>query len=93
MTFPSKEMALDALEQTRVDYLWGARMYAAMLARTQEYVTVDDVRVFWPPPPNIDPRVMGAIFRTNDWEHGGYVNSTRATCHKRPIAQFRRKVS
>ena len=85
----SRESALALLERTRKDYLAKARSVAAQIAyTTQQPVCVDDVRALCPPPPEIDPRVMGAIFNRSDWEAVEFVNSHRATCHKRPIRRF-----
>ena len=89
MTFETKEDAFDALEQARAEWLAKARATAETLGRLKGVVTVDDVRAECPPPAAVDPRVMGAIFRGDQWEADGYVRSTRRECHKRPIAQFR----
>ncbi len=86
--FQTKEDALEALEIARKEYLVRARE-AAKSPLMGRVVTVDDVRQICPPPKDIDPRVMGAIFNTPDWEATGYIKSTRKTCHGRPIAQFR----
>ena len=94
--FQSKEDALLALEIARKEYLVRARVVAERLSKrlscrfgVRALVTVDNVRAYCPPPQDIDPRVMGAIFNTPDWEATGYIKSTRKTCHGRPIAQFR----
>lgn len=86
LVFKTKEDALEALEIARRDYLEEAR--AAALTLKHKRITIDDVRELCPPPESIDPRVMGAVFNTPDWEAVGYVRSKRTTCHKRPIAQF-----
>ncbi len=90
--FETKEAALEALEIARKEYLVRARRAAktyAIYLGPPRLVTVDDVRKECPPPPNVDPRVMGAIFNTPDWETVGYIRSARKACHTRPIAQFR----
>jgi hypothetical protein len=46
------------------------------------------VRAACPPPSAVDPRVMGAIFNTPEWQKVGYCNSKRRACHKRPISIF-----
>lgn len=80
---------LDLFELTRPEFLEEARQIARDLALGGKLVTIDDVRVQCPPPDNVDPRVMGAVFNTKEWEASGYIRSTRSTCHKRPICQFR----
>jgi hypothetical protein len=70
-------------------YLAKARAAAEKLYRARGTpISVDDVRVFCPPPANLDPRIMGAIFQRTVWRRAGYVASVRDTCHHRPIAAF-----
>jgi len=80
---------LDLFEIHRPEFLEEARQVAKDLASGGNLVTVDDVRVHCPPPDNVDPRVMGAVFNSKEWEPVNYIRSTRSTCHKRPICQFR----
>lgn len=70
------------------EWLEEARVVAEKLGSSGSLVDVNMVRDVVPPPEDIDPRIMGAIFRTKQWKKIGYVNSGRATCHNRPIAQF-----
>lgn len=84
----TRDDALDALEAARADYLARARHEAVLLWRAQGRVTVDDVRAVCPPPPDIDPRVMGAIFCGAEWRAVGHRQSRRRTCHRRPIQVF-----
>lgn len=91
MPFPNKDSALNALEIARAQYLADARHHAAMLAKDGRAISVDDVRRVCPPPKNIDGRIMGAIFRGQEWEPVAFFNSGRRTCHNRPIRLFRLK--
>lgn len=84
-----REATLDMFEDYRPDYLEAARRAARELCRAQGSCTVDDVRRVWPPPKDIDPRIMGAIFRIHMFEKVGYENSGRRDCHARPIARFK----
>jgi hypothetical protein len=74
------------------DWLSEARAVAERLGEDGRLVTVNDVRDQCPPPPDVDPRVMGALLRKPQWELVNYVRSTRSTCHGRPVGQFRRNV-
>jgi hypothetical protein len=77
-------------ERTKPDYLAAARDAARKLLETRESVTVNDIRAICPPPPGVDPRVMGAIFRHRDFEATGeFVLSSRSECNHRPIQRFR----
>ena len=81
---------LDLLETQRGDYLTEARDVARQLLETRESITVNDVRAVCPPPPEYDPRVLGALFRCRDFEATGeFVQSSRSTCHNRSIQRFR----
>ena len=93
LAIEAKEDALDLLERTRKEYIAQARDTALAIARFKPGpITVNDVRKLCPPPDEIDPRVLGAVFRTGKnsmWKPVGYVRSERA--HARPIMQFQLK--
>ena len=89
MTVETKEEAIALLEQTRAEFLQDARQAALRLGKKQINVTIDDVRAVCPPPAGIDPRVMGAVFKSHLWKPVGHVASARAKCHRRPVALFR----
>lgn len=78
-------------ERTRGEFLAKARRVALRLGKKGKAVTVNDVRALCPPPEEIDPRIMGAVFRTSDWERLDYVSTNRRACHGRPVAVFVRK--
>ena len=82
---------LDQLEAYRQPYIKEARAAALKLLREREYITIEDVRDVCPPPADIDPRVMGAVFKGEDFESVGWVASKRPIAHKRPIQRFRLK--
>lgn len=86
-----RDRVLTALEEHRPDFIAAARMAAVEHARQFGVVTINDVRAKCPPPENVDPRVMGAVFRDKRFVKVGYENSSRSTCHARPIAKFRLK--
>lgn len=80
---------LSLLETHRPDYLTLARDAARKLLSERPSITINDVREVCPPPADIDPRVMGAVFRHADFEATGeFVLSSRTTCHRRPIQRF-----
>jgi hypothetical protein len=86
----SKDDALSVLEQARKAYLTKAREVAEKIAiHGDGTCTVNQVREVCPPPDEFDGRVMGAIFNTSEWQHDGYLRSSRITCHGRPISRFR----
>ena len=76
-------------EEYRAEFLAKARKVAKMLGRDGRIVTINDVRAVISPPDDIDPRVMGAVFKTAEWQCVGYTGSSRRVCHGRPVAQFK----
>ena len=86
----ARDEALALLEEHRAEWLAYARGVAHRLYRhLGRPITVDDLRAECPPPPAVDPRVMGAVFNGSNWTPVGFTNSRRRTCHGRPIRQFR----
>lgn len=83
-----RDRNLDLFEVAQPDYLTRARTLATQLCLRNGSCTIDDVRERLPPPPNVDPRVMGAVFTSKLFVKLGYVNSGRRECHARPIAKF-----
>ena len=84
------KLILENFEETRKEYLQQAR-YAAdkLYANGKKELTGNDIREICPPPANIDPRVMGAIFPRKIWKVISYRPSQRA--RMRPIAVFTKK--
>ena len=85
---------LPLFQQTRAQWLHEARIIAHKLALAKAdrgepaQLTTDEIHKYCPVPDGIDPRVMGAVFTRESWRKVGYVSSTRAACHHRPIALF-----
>jgi hypothetical protein len=85
---------LPLFQKTRAQWLHEARLTALTVGNWKAsqgeppHVTADDIHRHCPIPDGIDPRVMGAVFTKDGWRKVGYVNSTRAICHHRPIALF-----
>ena len=74
----------------RKAYLAKARAVAWRLGAKGAFVCVDDVRCVCPPPEDLDPRLMGAIFMGRDWVVVDRLNSHRRMSHNRPVAIFQR---
>lgn len=77
-------------EQEKSDYVEAARAWARDFGADGRLVTVNDVRNnFGPPPPEKDPRIMGSIFRGDEWQLVKRDRTPRIVCHNRPIGFFR----
>lgn len=72
-----------------MNWLEVARSHARRIALEQGEVTIDDVRHICPPPEDCDPRIMGSVFLTRDFERVDFRASGRKACHGRPIGVFR----
>lgn len=86
--FSFEETALPLFEEHRADWLARARAVARQLGAHRD-ITIDDVRRVCPPPSSVDPRVMGAVFKTSEWRLLDHVSSLRGACHHRPVGLFR----
>lgn len=80
---------LPLFEEHRASFLERARAAARRIALVQGELTVDDIRKVCPPPADVDPRVMGAVLKSSEFEAIGYRRSERRINHGRPIAIFR----
>ena len=84
----TRDAALQLLEETRTTYLFRARTVAFQLYyELRRPICVDDIRKVCPPPSDIDPRVMGAIFSGKDWLPVGWTLA-KGHCNARPVRTF-----
>lgn len=61
-------------------------------SRPEGFVTADDAHRIvegWPEASGLDPRWLGAVWRSGAWIKDGYVPSLRRKCHARPVAKWR----
>jgi hypothetical protein len=85
-----EEEVLPLFEKYRAEWLAAARAHAVMIAGERGEVSADDIHDVCPLPPDIDPRVMGAVFKP-DFNLVRYEKSRRTICHHRPIGVFKLK--
>ena len=83
-----RDAALGLLERTRADWLVKARYCAFWRAWASGFVTADDIHRECPIPEGVDPRVMGAVFKSHGFVPDGYVPTKRPEAHARPIRRF-----
>lgn len=94
MANPAREIfeqkVLPLFEEHRAPWIERARIAAERIAQGGKIITIDMVRAECPPPSDVDPRVMGAVFRPlGKWLKVGYVQGFRTASHGRPVAQFK----
>ena len=77
-------------EKTKKDYLWVARKMAAKIAHEKGEVTINDVRKAVPPPVDMHPSVLGAVFRNKMFEHTGrYTTADHLASHARKVGIYK----
>ena len=84
-----RDQALARLEHRRHQWLVAARVVRDAFLRVRDEVSADDIHRLCPIPADIDPRVMGALFR--DLERVRYQPSRRPERHACPISVWRKK--
>lgn len=93
MTMESTDYAAAVLpdhEKAHGDWIERAREAARRLAAERGQISSDDIWDVAPPPPGVDPRVLGAVFSDKTiWERTGYVKSARKVNHGRPVAVWK----
>jgi hypothetical protein len=72
-------------------WLEQARRAARSAGKNGKLVSIDDVRAVVGSPPTKDPRAMGSVFESWEWEPVDWIKSKRRECHSRPIQRWRLK--
>ena len=85
----ARDEALDWLKTRRKQYFHNARVVAMRLVRENGEVTVDTLRDVYPPPPDWDARVLGAVLRDRVFVKIGSTQTARKSSHARDIGIFR----
>jgi len=78
-------------EGSQQEWLEYARQVARALCERHGETHIDAVRDICPPPEDVDPRIMGAVFKGGEFELVRYTRSMRLTCHRRVIGIHRLK--
>lgn len=87
-----RDQALDWHEVTKQAYLQRARWGAMKIAKRKGFVTINEVRAKYPPPDDLHPSVMGAVFRAPEFIHTGtYTRAAHPASHARMIGIYKLK--
>ena len=87
-----KDEALDSHEQTKAFYILSARWGAVKIAKRKGFVTINEVRKHYPPPPDLHPSVMGAVLRGALFVHTGkYTRAQHPASHARMVGIYKLK--
>ena len=83
-----RDAVLDDLERRNREWLEKARKFAAECALRHGEVSINDVREGQPPPPDVHPNVLGAVFRTKDFKQIGWTTAAHPGAHARAIRMY-----
>lgn len=79
-------------EQTKQHYLYAARGLAVRICKEKGEVTINDIRDKLPPPEEMHPSVLGAIFRDRRFIHTGrYTTAKHLASHARKVGIYQLK--
>jgi hypothetical protein len=84
-----RDRGLCAVEHSNPAYLQQARDAARAIALRMGRVSINEVRAaVGPPPDGTSPNIMGAVFRTSDWQIVGYTQTRHAAGHARRVCIY-----
>jgi hypothetical protein len=83
-----RQMIIDFGKDKKAAWLATARKHAYSIALARGEVCADDIHAVCPIPENdVDPRIMGSVFRGMEFVR--FQKSKRSECHHRGIGVFR----
>lgn len=82
---------MDLFKVQRREFLEYCRWVAVRIMRNKPYITIDDVRAEVPLPLNIDGRVYGGVFNSDEFVKVDSTATKRKTSHGRPVSVWRLK--
>jgi len=87
-----RDAVLDDLEMRRRAYIERARRYAVEHARRWGVVSINHVRAGCPPPADVPPAALGAVFRErNVWQVVSFCLAEHPAAHARVVRVYKLK--
>jgi hypothetical protein len=86
-----RDAVMAAFEARAMEFLDQARTFAAHRARLAGAVSINDVRACVPVPQDIHPNVLGAVFRTNQFQPIGWEQAVHRSAHARAVRVYKLK--
>jgi hypothetical protein len=83
-----RERQLDIFEQTDHQFLERCRALAVLICRQQGQVSINDIRAYIEVPPGVHPSVLGAVFRTKQFQKVGHTEATHPQAHARVVRVY-----
>ena len=87
-----RDRILDDLEQRRWAYIKQAREFAVDFARRWGVVSINNVREGCPPPADVPPAALGAVFKErNVWQVVSFCLAEHPAAHARVVRVYKLK--
>jgi hypothetical protein len=86
-----RDRVLAELEQRRASYVNKARAFAVDFARRWGVVSINDVRNGCPPPADVPPAALGAVFKQRIWTVVSFTQANHPAAHARIVRVYKLK--
>lgn len=83
-----REAQLNLFESRDADFLGRCRTLAIEVARRQGTVSINDIRASIQLPAEMHPSVLGAVFKTKQFQACGYTEATHPQAHARVVRVY-----
>lgn len=83
-----RDAQLDFFEHRDTEFLSHCRTLAVEICRQQGTVSINDIRAQIAVPAEMHPSVLGAVFRTKQFQACGFTEATHAQAHARVIRVY-----
>lgn len=86
-----RDSQLALFESRDADFLANCRALAVEICRRDGQVSINDIRDRMPIPAQIHPSVLGAVFRSKQFQAIGFTEATHKQAHARVIRVYKLK--
>jgi hypothetical protein len=86
-----RDAQLDMFQVRDAEFLASCRALAVAVCQEQGTVSINDIRAQIPLPAEMHPSVLGAVFKTKQFEACGYTEATHPQAHARVIRIYKLK--
>ncbi len=86
-----RDAQLDLFQRRDAAFLTRCRALAVEVARRQGTVSINDIRASVELPAEMHPSVLGAVFKTKQFQACGYTEATHPQAHARVVRVYQLK--
>jgi hypothetical protein len=83
-----RDAQLDLFEQRDADFLARCRTLAVEIAKTQGTVSINDIRAKVSIPAEMNPSVLGAVFKGKKFQACGFTEANHPQAHARVVRVY-----